>query len=90
MITTAHMINNLFYVNLNAPMIYNTEVNDDSQRDSKRLRPDPTNLTYLWHLHLGNISLDRIKMLVKKKKMNPCKPKVWEPIQHANPAQKER
>ena len=46
-------------------MIYDTEVNDDSQRDSKRLRLDPTNLTYLWHLRLSQINLNRIKRLVK-------------------------
>ena len=65
LITTACMINNLFYVKPNVPMIFDTEVNDDSQRDSKRLRLDPTNLTYLWHLRLGHISLDRIKRLAK-------------------------
>ena len=48
----------------NIPMIYDTEVNDDSQRDSKRLRLDPTNLTYLWH-RLSQINLNMTKRLVK-------------------------
>ncbi len=65
LITTAHIINNLFVAKPNVPMIFDTEVNSDSQRDSKRLRLDRTNLTYLWHLRLGHISLDRIKRLVK-------------------------
>ena len=35
----------MFYEKPNIPMIYDTEVNDDSQRDNNKLRLDPTNLT---------------------------------------------
>ena len=65
MITSTVMINNLFYVKPIIPTIYDTELNDDSIRDSKRLRLDPIDQTYKWHLRLGHISLDKIKRLVR-------------------------
>ncbi len=65
LITTARLINNLYYLNPIVPTICDIEVNDDLQRDSKRLKTVSTDLTYMWHLRLGHISLDRIKRLAK-------------------------
>jgi len=65
MITSTVMINNLFYIKPNIPTICDTELNDDSMRESKRLRLDSIDQTYKWHLRLGHIGLDRIKRLVR-------------------------
>ena len=37
---------------------------------NKRLRISPKNNTYLWHLRLGDINLDRIRKLVKNGLLN--------------------
>ena len=45
------------------PTLYDTEVNNDSQR-AKKLKIDNENETYLWHLRLGHINQEKIKRLV--------------------------
>ena len=65
MITTACLINDLFYLKPIYHEIYNTTANSDLLRESKRLKLDLNDQTYMWHLRLGHIGLDRIKRLVK-------------------------
>ena len=65
LITTASMINNLYYLRPIVPMIHETVANNDLQRESKRLKTVSNDLTYMWHLRLGHINLDRIKRLVR-------------------------
>ena len=66
MITTACLINNLYYIKPIVPMVFDTEVNTDLQRESKRIKLDSNDQTYKWHLRLGHIGLERIKRLVKE------------------------
>ena len=65
LITTACLINDLFYLKPIYHEIYNTTANSDLLRESKRLKLDLNDQAYMWHLRLGHIGLDRIKRLVK-------------------------
>ena len=47
-------------------MIYDTEVNTNLQRESKRIKLDSNDQIYKWHLRLGHTGLERIKRLVKE------------------------
>ena len=64
LITTA--FNNLYYIKLITPTVYNTEANTNLQRHSKRIKINYVDPTYMWHLRLGHIGLDRIKRLIKE------------------------
>ena len=66
LITTACLINNLYYIKPIFPTVYDTEANTDLQRESKRIKIDSIDQTYRWHLRLGHIGLERIKRLVKE------------------------
>ena len=66
LITTACLINNLYYIKPIFPTMYDTEVNTDLQRESKRIKIDSIDQTYRWHLRLDHIGLERIKRLVKE------------------------
>ena len=56
------MQNNLYFIKPKMDLLLNTEVNDNN---SKRLKTSYSNQTYLWHLQLGHISLNRIQRLVR-------------------------
>ena len=66
MITNVCLINNLYYIKLIFPTVYDTEANTDLQRESKRIKADSIDQTYTWHLRLDHIRLERIKRLVKE------------------------
>jgi len=55
------MQNNLYFIKPKMDSLLNTEV----VNNSKRLKTSHSNETYLWHLRLGHISLNRIQRLVK-------------------------
>ena len=57
LITTACLINNLYYIKLIFPTIYETEANTNLRRESKRIKADSIDQTYTWHLRLGHIGL---------------------------------
>ena len=63
------MKNALFYIYPTQPSLLDTEIDNDLIREPKRIKlsesSDLTKSTYLWHLRLGHISLDRIKRLVR-------------------------
>ena len=65
LITATCLINDHFYLKPIYHEIYNTTANSDLLRESKRLKLDLNDQTYMWHLRLGHIRLDRIKRLVK-------------------------
>ena len=58
-----------FYIYPTQPSLLDTEIDDDLIREPKRIKlfdsSDLTKSTYLWHLRLGHISLDRIKRLAR-------------------------
>ena len=66
LITTACLINNLYYIKPIFSTVYDTEANTDLQRESKRIKADSIDQTYIWHLRLGHIGLERIKNFVKE------------------------
>ena len=66
LITTACLINNLYYIKPIFFTVFDTEVNTDLQRGSKRIKTDSIDQTYRWHLRLGHIGLERIKRLMKE------------------------
>ena len=55
------MENNLYFIKPKMYSLLNTEVDNNS----KRLKTSQSNKTYLWHLCLGHIGLNRIQRLVK-------------------------
>ena len=63
------MKNALFYIYPTPPSLLDTEIDNDLVREPKRIKlsesSDLIKSTYLWHLRLGHISLDRIKRLVR-------------------------
>ena len=68
-VTDACMKNALFYIYPTQPSLLDTEIDNDLIREPKRIKlsesSDLTKSTYLWHLRLGHISLDRINRLVR-------------------------
>ena len=60
-ICSGWMENNLYFIKPKMYSLLNTEVDNNS----KRLKTFQSNKTYLWHLRLGHIGLNRIQMLVK-------------------------
>ena len=68
-VTDACMKNALFYIYPTPPSLLDTEIDNDLVREPKRIKlsesSDLIKSTYLWHLRLGHISLDRIKRLVR-------------------------
>lgn len=65
LITTACLINDMFYLKPIYHEIYDTSLNNELQREGKNLY-DFNDRTYMWHLRLGHIGLDMIKRLVKE------------------------
>ena len=65
LITTVCLINNLYYIKPIFPTVYNTEANTDLQRESKSIKTDSIDQTYMWHLKFGYIGLERINRLLK-------------------------
>ena len=47
LITTACLINNLYYIKPIFLTVYNTEANNDLQRESKRIKADSIDQTYV-------------------------------------------
>lgn len=64
-ITKAQRVDSIYYLYPVEPSNLDTEVNNDSLGKRKRSHNDEADDTYLWHLRLGHISLDRIKRLTK-------------------------
>ena len=69
LICKGQMYDNLYHLKTIKPTLYDTKVNDDSQR-GKKLKIDNENETYMWHLRLGHINQERIKRLVKGGPLN--------------------
>ena len=60
-ICSGWMQNNLYFIKPKMDTLLNTEITENS----KRLKTSHSNKTYLWHLRLGHISLDRIRRLAR-------------------------
>ena len=66
-ICSAKLENNLYVLRPNeAKAVLNHEMFKTANTQNKRQRISLNNNTYLWHLRLGHINLDRIERLVKK------------------------
>ena len=59
LITTTCLITDLFFLKPIYHEIHNTTANNDLLRESKRLKLDLNDQTYMWHLHLGHFGLYR-------------------------------
>ncbi|KAA0037509.1 gag/pol protein [Cucumis melo var. makuwa] len=67
----AKLENNLYVLRPNeAKAVLNHEMFRTTNTQNKRQRISPNNNTYLWHLRLGHINLDRIERLVKNGLLN--------------------
>ncbi|XP_075504433.1 putative mitochondrial protein AtMg00300 [Primulina tabacum] len=58
LICKGHLNNDLYVLKQDDSSLHHIESN-------KRIKLSPTNETYLWHLRLGHINLNRIQRLVK-------------------------
>ncbi|KAL0553858.1 hypothetical protein IC582_007762 [Cucumis melo] len=73
-ICSAKLENNLYVLRPNeAKAVLNHEMFRTANTQNKRQRISPNNNTYLWHLRLGHINLDRIGRLVKNGLLNKLK-----------------
>ena len=61
-ICSGWMQNNLYFIKPKMDLLLNAKMNDNN---SKRLKTSHSNKTYLWHLRLGHINLNRIQRLVR-------------------------
>ena len=56
----------MYYINSIILTIYDIKTNTDLYRDSKRIKIDSVDRTYLWQVRLGHIWLEMIKRSIKE------------------------
>lgn len=64
-IYSGSLVNNLYVINPIIPTMQLNELNNTNRLPCKINEPSILNQTYLWHLRLGHINLNRISRLVK-------------------------
>ena len=64
-IYSGSLVDNLYVINLSLPTMQLKELNNTNRLPFERKEPSKLNLTYLWHLCLGHIILNRISRLVR-------------------------
>ena len=65
-ICSTHLENGLYTLRPNEKSLLNTEMFKVEQPKAKKQKVSSENETYLWHLRLGHVNLDRINRLVKE------------------------
>ncbi|MCQ7016867.1 DDE-type integrase/transposase/recombinase, partial [Clostridioides difficile] len=63
-ICSGTMENSLYVLKPITPTMQHMEINNTSSNHNKRKAPSSMNQTYLWHLRLGHINLNRIQRLI--------------------------
>ncbi|MCQ7012838.1 DDE-type integrase/transposase/recombinase, partial [Clostridioides difficile] len=63
-ICSGTMENSLYILKPITPTMQHMEINNTSSNHNKRKAPSSMNQTYLWHLRLGHINLNRIQRLI--------------------------
>ena len=59
------MVDDLYIINSIFPKVQLNELNNTNRLPCMRKEPSKLNQTYIWHLRLGHIYLNRISRLVK-------------------------
>ena len=64
-ICSGSLVDDLYIINPTFPTVQLNELNNTNNLPHKRKKPSKLNQTYLWHLRLGHINLNRISRLVR-------------------------
>ena len=64
-VCSGSLVDDLYIINPMFPTVQLNELNNTNNLPCKRKEPSKLNQTYLWHLRLGHINLNRISRLVR-------------------------